>query len=207
MAKKGSGNWIERQASDHFVRQRNQFSTRSRAFFKLTEINKKRPFIKKGHKIIDLGAAPGGWSEAASRLVGQTGHILSVDSKNLESVKNSTFLQIDCLNKNLLDEIEKTFSLDSVDAVISDMAPNLSGIKPKDEAAWLELVEVSMAVALAFLKKNGVFLVKFFQFGDTVSAYNRIQSKFDEVQRMKPVSSRTDSSEFYVIANGKKSLL
>ena len=87
------------------------------------------------------------------------------------------------------------------------MAPNLSGIKPKDEAAWLELVEVSMAVALAFLKKNGVFLVKFFQFGDTVSAYNRIQSKFNEVQRMKPVSSRTDSSEFYVIANGKKSLL
>ena len=113
------------------------------------------------------------------------------------------FLQIDCLNKNLLDEIEKTFSLDSVDAVISDMAPNLSGIKPKDEVK-IELVEVSMAVALAFLIKNGVFLVKFFQFGDTVSAYNRIQSRFTEVQRMKPVSSRTDSSEFYVIANGKK---
>ena len=207
MAKKGSSKWIERQASDHFVRQRDQLSTRSRAFFKLTEINKKKPFIKKGHKIIDLGAAPGGWSEAASRLVGQTGHILSVDSKNFESVKNSTFLQIDCLNKNLLDEIEKTFSLDSVDAVISDMAPNLSGIKPKDEAAWLELVEASMAVALAFLKENGVFLVKFFQYGDTASAYNRIQSRFRRVQRMKPLSSRVNSPEFYVIANGKKMAL
>mgnify|MGYP001197700049 CR=1 FL=1 len=107
----------------------------------------------------------------------------------------------------MLDEIEKTFSLDSVDAVISDMAPNLSGIKPKDEAAWLELVEASMAVALAFLKENGVFLVKFFQYGDTASAYNRIQSRFKRVQRIKPLSSRADSPEFYVIANEKKMAL
>lgn len=204
MSKKTSKKWLDRQAKDPFVKQRNELSARSRAFFKLVEINKKKQFIKKGNKIIDLGAAPGGWSEAASGLVGEEGQILSVDSRSFKRVANSTQLKINCLDTGLRDEIKNVFALESVDVVMSDMAPNLSGIKPKDEAAWLELVEVSLAVALSFLKKNGVFLVKFFQFGDTASAYSRIQNRFNLVQNIKPTSSRSDSSEFYVFASRKK---
>ena len=204
MSKKTNKRWLERQAKDPYVKQRNDLSIRSRAFFKLIEINKKKQFIKKGYKVIDLGAAPGGWSEAASELVGDEGQILSVDSRPFKKVTNATILKIDCLDESLGQEISNIFALSSVDVVMSDMAPNLSGIKPKDEAAWLRLVEVSLSTAISFLKKNGVFLVKFFQFGDTASAYNRIQSRFCSVRRIKPSSSRSDSSEFYVLAARKK---
>ncbi len=186
------------------MKQRNQLSARSRAFFKLVEINDKQRFIKKGHKVIDMGAAPGGWSEAACEMIGSRGHILSIDSSDFKSVRNGTRLKINCLDVCLEDEIKKVFMPDSVDVVMSDMAPNLSGIKAKDEAAWLRLVEVSLSTAQLFLQKNGVFLVKFFQFRDTASAYNRIQDRFEIVQRLKPKSSRSESSEFYVLAKKKK---
>lgn len=186
------------------MKQRNQLCARSRAFFKLVEINDKQRFIKKGQKVIDMGAAPGGWSEAACEIIGSRGHILSIDSSDFKSVRNGTCLKIDCFDACLEDEIKKVFVPNSVDVVMSDMAPNLSGIKARDEAAWLRLVEVSLSTAQLFLQKNGVFLVKFFQFRDTASAYNRIQNVFREVQRLKPKSSRTESTEFYVLAKGKK---
>lgn len=205
MSRKTSSKWIDRQVKDPFVKQRNQLSARSRAFFKLVEINDKKHFIKKGYKVIDMGAAPGGWSEAACEIIGSRGHILSIDSIDFRSVRNGTCLKIDCLDACLEDEIKKVFVAGSVDVVMSDMAPNLSGIKAKDEAEWLKLVDVSLSTAQLFLQKNGAFLVKFFQFGDTASAYNRIQNRFEVVQRLKPKSSRSESSEFYVLAQRKKS--
>ena len=175
MSRKTSSKWIDRQIKDPFVKQRNHLSARSRAFFKLVEINDKQRFIKKGYKVIDMGAAPGGWSEAACKIIGPRGHILSIDSSDFKSLRNGTCLKIDCLDACLEDEIKKVFVPGSVDVVMSDMAPNLSGIKAKDEAAWLRLVEVSLSTAELFLQKNGAFLVKFFQFRDTASAYNRIK--------------------------------
>lgn len=204
MSKKASNKWIDRQTKDPFVRRRIQLSTRSRAYFKLVEINDKQRFIKKGYKVIDMGAAPGGWSEAASEVVGSHGHILSIDSSDLKRVRNGTSLKINCFDARLRNEISKVFLPGSVDVLMSDMAPNLSGIKAKDEAAWLSLVDASRQTAQLFLHKNGVFLVKFFQFRDTASAYTRIKNSFCAVQRFKPKASRAKSSEFYVIAKGKK---
>ena len=204
MSKKTSSRWITRQTKDPFVRRRNQLSTRSRAFFKLVEINDKQRFINKGCKVIDMGAAPGGWSEAASEVVGPHGHILSIDNSDLRSVRNGTSLKINCFDARLEDKISEVFVPGSVDVVMSDMAPNLSGIRAKDEANWLELVNVSISIAESFLQKNGSFLVKFFQFRDTASAYKRIQNRFHLVQRLKPKSSRSESSEFYVLAKTKK---
>lgn len=204
MSRKTSNKWIDRQIKDPFVKQRNHLSARSRAFFKLVEINDKQRFIKKGYKVIDMGAAPGGWSEAACEIIGPRGHILSIDSSDFKSLRNGTCLKIDCLDACLEDEIKKVFVPGSVDVVMSDMAPNLSGIKAKDEAAWLRLVEVSLSTAELFLQKNGAFLVKFFQFRDTASAYNRIKSRFEIVQRLKPKSSRSQSAEFYILAKKKK---
>ena len=204
MSKKTSSKWINRQTKDPFVKRRNQLSARSRAFFKLVEINDKQRFIKKGYKVIDMGAAPGGWSEAASEVIGSHGHILSVDSSDFKSVRNGTSLKINCLDPRLKGKITGVFVPGSVDVVMSDMAPNLSGIKARDEANWLDLVDVSLSIADLFLQKNGTFLVKFFQFKDTASAYNRIQNSFRMVKRLKPQSSRAESSEFYVLAKGKK---
>ena len=204
MSKKTNSKWINRQTKDPFVKRRNQLSARSRAFFKLVEINAKKHFIKRGYKVIDMGAAPGGWSEAASEVIGPHGHILSVDSCDFKSVRNGTSLKINCLDPRLRGKITEVFVPGSVDVVMSDMAPNLSGIKARDEANWLDLVNVSLSIADLFLQKNGAFLVKFFQFRDTASAYNRIQDSFQVVKRLKPESSRAESSEFYVLAKGKK---
>ena len=204
MSKKTGSKWINRQRKDPFVKRRDQLSIRSRAFFKLVEINDKQCFIRKGFRVIDLGAAPGGWSEAASEVVGSHGHILSIDSSDLRSVRNGSCLKINCLDVKLKEKISEVFAPGSVEVVMSDMAPNLSGIKAKDEANWLDLVDASLSIAELFLQKNGAFLVKFFQFRDTSSAYNRIQNSFRVVKRLKPRSSRPDSSEFYVLAKGKK---
>ena len=204
MSRKTSNKWIDRQIKDPFVKQRNHLSARSRAFLSWLRLTINNVLSRRGHKVIDMGAAPGGWSEAACEIIGPRGHILSIDSSDFKSLRNGTCLKIDCLDACLEDEIKKVFVPGSVDVVMSDMAPNLSGIKAKDEAAWLRLVEVSLSTAELFLQKNGAFLVKFFQFRDTASAYNRIKSRFEIVQRLKPKSSRSQSAEFYILAKKKK---
>ena len=202
MSRKTSSKWIDRQVKDPFVKQRNQLSARSRAFFKLVEINDKKHFIKKGYKVIDMGAAPGGWSEAACEIIGSRGHILSIDSIDFKSVRNGTCLKIDCLDACLEDKIKKVFVPGSVDVVMSDMAASSSGHKKTDHLRIMALCETAAYFAFDVLEEGGTFVAKVLAGGAESDLQTLLKQKFTKVYNVKPLSSRSDSSEKFVVALG-----
>ena len=201
---KSSHNWLREHFNDPFVKQAQKDGYRSRASYKLLEIQEKDRLIRPGMSVIDLGAAPGGWSQVTSRLIGGQGRLIASDILEMDSIPDVTFIQGDFTQDEVLQRILEAVGDSHVDLVISDMAPNMSGTPAVDMPRAMFLCELALDLATRVLKPGGDFLIKIFQ-GEGFDVYLKdVRSKFDKVQMRKPSSSRDRSREQYLLARGFK---
>ncbi|ANC01672.1 MULTISPECIES: 23S rRNA (uridine(2552)-2'-O)-methyltransferase RlmE [Pseudomonas] len=201
---KSSHNWLREHFNDPFVKQAQKDGYRSRASYKLLEIQEKDRLIRPGMSVIDLGAAPGGWSQVTSRLIGGQGRLIASDILEMDSIPDVTFIQGDFTQDSVLEQILQAVGDSHVDLVISDMAPNMSGTPAVDMPRAMFLCELALDLATRVLKPGGDFLIKIFQ-GEGFDVYLKdVRSKFDKVQMRKPSSSRDRSREQYLLARGYK---
>ncbi|WP_277502145.1 23S rRNA (uridine(2552)-2'-O)-methyltransferase RlmE [Pseudomonas hunanensis] len=201
---KSSANWLREHFNDPFVKQAQKDGYRSRASYKLLEIQEKDRLIRPGMSVIDLGAAPGGWSQVTSRLIGGQGRLIASDILEMDSIPDVTFIQGDFTQDEVLQQILQAVGDSHVDLVISDMAPNMSGTPAVDMPRAMFLCELALDLATRVLKPGGDFLIKIFQ-GEGFDIYLKdVRSKFDKVQMRKPSSSRDRSREQYLLGKGFK---
>lgn len=192
--------WVQERKRDYYYRKAKEEKYRSRAAYKLLQAVKKYRFIKKGNIVVDLGAAPGGWLQATSKIVGENGFVLGVDLKPIEPFSQDNIQTIvgDINSEETLEQILKIL-LVKADVVISDVSPNISGVWEVDHARQIDLAEHSMKIALKILKPSGNFFVKVFQ-GDMLDDFiKKMKEHFKIVKVTKPEASRTKSSEMYVL--------
>lgn len=202
--KKSSVQWLNRQLNDPYVREAQERGYRSRASFKILEINEKFKLFKKGNKVLDLGSAPGGWSQMLVDVVGEN-NILAVDILPMEEIAGVKFIQKDFLAEDATKVILEQMNGQKYDAVISDMAANTTGDKKTDHLRTSLLVESALDFALTVLKDGGCFVAKVFQGGVEKEIFDKLRQNFEIVKHFKPNSSRKDSVEIYVVAmNFKK---
>ena len=195
-----SKRWLQRQQRDPYVRQAQQSHYRSRAVYKLIEINEKDRLFHKGQTVIDLGAAPGSWSQYASELVGDQGRVVAVDILTMAPIDNVLFIQGDFTERTVCDQCVQALNGRNADLVISDLAPNLSGIRATDQARSMALADLVKALAYQVLHLGGDMLLKVFQ-GEGVAELRRdLQEHFQKVVTRKPMASRDSSREFYILA-------
>ncbi|MGE7993298.1 23S rRNA (uridine(2552)-2'-O)-methyltransferase RlmE [Pseudomonas sp. NPDC089554] len=201
---KSSHNWLREHFNDPFVKQAQKDGYRSRASYKLLEIQEKDKLIRPGMSVIDLGAAPGGWSQVTSRLIGGQGRLIASDILEMDTIPDVTFIQGDFTQDEVLAQILQAVGDSHVDLVISDMAPNMSGTPAVDMPRAMFLCELALDLATRVLRPGGDFLIKIFQ-GEGFDVYLKdVRSKFDKVQMRKPSSSRDRSREQYLLARGFK---
>ncbi|MFK8329615.1 23S rRNA (uridine(2552)-2'-O)-methyltransferase RlmE [Pseudomonas sp. BJa5] len=199
---KTSKKWLERHVSDPYVKQAQKDGYRSRASYKLLEVQEKYKLIRPGMSVVDLGAAPGGWSQVTSRLIGGQGRLIASDILEMDSIPDVTFIQGDFTQDAVLAQILEAVGNSHVDLVISDMAPNMSGTPAVDIPKAMFLCELALDLATRVLKPGGDFLIKIFQ-GEGFDVYLKdARQKFDKVQMFKPDSSRDSSREQYLLARG-----
>lgn len=199
---KSSARWLNEHVNDPFVKQAQKDGYRSRASYKLLEINEKDKLIRPGMLVVDLGSAPGGWSQVASRLVGTSGRVIASDILPMDSLPDVTFIQGDFTEDSVFEQILQAINGDPVDVVISDMAPNLSGIAAADQAASIYLIELALDMAQQVLKPKGSFIAKAFQGEGYETFVKEVRSHFDTVVIRKPEASRSRSREVYVVGKG-----
>lgn len=201
---KSSGRWLKEHFEDLFVKQSQADGWRSRASYKLLEIQEKDRIFRSGTKVVDLGAAPGGWSQVAVTLVGEQGRVVASDILPMDGIAGVDFVQGDFTDDAVLENILTTIGSEQVDLVISDMAPNMSGSLSVDQPNAMYLVELALDLARQVLRQNGNFLVKVFQ-GEGFDAYLQdMRSSFTKVQARKPAASRARSREVYLLGTGFK---
>ena len=201
---KSSGRWLKEHFDDHYVKQSQKDGWRSRASYKLLEIQEKDHIFRPGSKVVDLGAAPGGWSQVAVQLVGEQGRVVASDILPMDAIAGVDFVQGDFTEESVLEQILATIGVDKVDLVISDMAPNMSGALSVDQPNAMYLVELALDLSRQVLRKGGVFLTKVFQ-GEGFDEYLKdMKTSFAKVQTRKPQASRTRSREVYLLASGFK---
>ena len=201
---KSSARWLKEHVNDPFVKQAQKDGYRSRASYKLKELSDKDKLIKPGMLVIDLGSAPGGWSQVASELVGDHGKLIASDILTMDPLPGVDFIQGDFTEEAVFDQIMAAIGGQPVDVVISDMAPNLSGISSADQAASIYLIELALDMANQVLKPKGSFVAKAFQ-GEGYDAFvAQVREQFDSVVIRKPDSSRARSREVYVVGRGFK---
>ncbi|MHC8365184.1 23S rRNA (uridine(2552)-2'-O)-methyltransferase RlmE [Pseudomonas sp. ZT5P21] len=199
---KTSLGWLKRHVNDPYVKQAQKDGYRSRASYKLLEVQEKYKLIRPGMSVVDLGAAPGGWSQVTSRLIGGQGRLIASDILEMDSIPDVTFIQGDFTQDEVLVQILEAVGNSQVDLVISDMAPNMSGTPEVDMPKAMFLCELALDLAARILKPGGNFVIKVFQ-GEGFDAYVKdARQKFDKVQMIKPDSSRGSSREQYMLAWG-----
>ena len=205
MAKKGSSRrWMHEHLNDEYVKKAQKEGYRSRAVYKLLEIINKNKIIKKGNKVLDLGAAPGGWSQIAAKIVGDSGQVIASDILSIEKIDRVNFIQGDFTEQSVYDELLKLTNENSIDIVLSDMAPNMSGQLSVDLPKSIYLAELAIDIAVKTLTMNGYFIVKIFQ-GDGFDAYvKNARQTFKKVSIIKPKASRPRSKEVYLLASQLK---
>jgi len=201
---KSSKRWLREHFTDNYVKLARQNDYRSRAAYKLLEIQQKDNIIRLGEVVVDLGAAPGGWSEVAAKLVGRTGKVFAVDILPMKPIVGVEFIQGDFTKNEVLEALLNRLNKQSVDLVISDMAPNISGIETMDQTRGMYLVESAFDFAKRTLKPGGTFLVKVFQGKEFEALLNKIKKSFAEVAILKPKASRARSREIFLLAKGFK---
>ena len=205
MAKKGSSRrWMREHLNDEYVKKAQKEGYRSRAVYKLLEIIDKNQIFSKGDRVIDLGAAPGGWSQVASKIVGKTGQIIASDILLIEKIPGVDFLQGDFTEMSFYDALLTLTKGKKINTVLSDMSPNMSGQLSVDQPKSMYLAELALDMAIKTLTPNGHFLVKVFQ-GDGFDSYVQIaRQNFKNVAIKKPRASRARSKEVYLVASQLK---
>lgn len=202
---RSSSRWLSEHFSDEYVKQAQALGYRSRAVFKLKELAEKDHLLKPGMVIVDLGAAPGGWSQYAVEKVGRSGRIIALDLLPVEPLEGVSFIQGDFRESSVLAALSEALGGREVDLVMSDMAPNMSGNRVVDQARGMYLAELALECACDLLKPGGAFVTKLFQ-GADVDAYVRIaRQRFSKISMRKPKASRDRSAEVYLVALGRRS--
>lgn len=195
-----SQRWRQRQERDVYVEQATRAGWRSRAVFKLEQIQAKERLLESGTVCVDLGSAPGSWSQLAARLVGPTGRVIAVDLLPMEPLPGVDFLAGDFTAPETLRALRELVGEKSVDLVMSDMAPNISGNRTIDQARTLALLDEALAFACEVLRPGGNFLAKAFQ-GEGIDGFTReLKRHFKVVKTLKPKASRPESREIYLLA-------
>ena len=199
---KSSKQWLKEHFEDDYVRQSKELGLRSRASFKLLEIQEKDKLFKAGMTVVDLGAAPGGWSQVAAKFVGESGRVIASDILPLDALRGVEFLQGDFTEDLILEKLKLMLPPEGADLVISDMAPNMTGMKVIDQAKLMNLAELALDLARSVLKPEAYFLVKVFH-GEGLDQFKiDLSSHFKSVKVRKPHASRARSSEIYLLAQG-----
>lgn len=194
--------WIERHLNDPYVKKAQQQGYRSRASYKILEIQEQDKIFRPGMSIVDLGAAPGGWCQVLTKIVGAKGRLIALDILAMEPIPGVTVLQGDFTEQSTLDALEAIVQGQPLDWVVSDMSPNISGIIDVDQPRVIELTELAWEFAKDHLKPGGGFLFKIFQ-GEGFDLFIRtIRKHFKQVNVRKPDASRSASRELYVLARG-----
>jgi 23S rRNA (uridine2552-2'-O)-methyltransferase len=196
--------WLERQLNDPYVAQAKRDGYRSRAAYKLIEIDDKYRFLKSGLTVVDLGAAPGGWSQIAAKRIGAAegkGRVIAIDLLEMPEIKGVAFAQLDFLSEAAPEKLVAMMG-GRADVVLSDMAANTTGHRKTDQLRILGLVEGAAAFASEVLNPGGTFVAKVFQSGAEAELLAQLKRDFTTVRHVKPASSRQDSSERYVLATG-----
>ena len=195
---------MQEHFDDEYVKKAQAMGYRSRSTFKLVEIQEKDKIIKPGMNVIDLGAAPGGWSDYARKIVGKKNKVIALDLLEIEPIEGVDFIQGDFRENDVLDELYRVLEGAPVDLVMSDMAPNISGNKEMDQPRSIYLAELALDTAQTVLNKGGTFLIKMFQ-GAGFDEYKRdVTKSFSSIVIRKPKSSRARSNEVYILAKGFK---
>jgi 23S rRNA (uridine2552-2'-O)-methyltransferase len=196
-----STRWLQRQLNDPFVQEAKARGYRCRAAFKIMEIDSKFKIFKKGYRVLDLGSAPGGWSQVVSEKVGD-GNVLAVDILKMDAIPGVKFIQQDFLAPEAEDIILKKMDNKKYNVVMSDMATNTTGDKKTDHIRTMLLVESAFNFSIQVLADEGVFICKIFQGGTEKNLLDRMKYYFKSVKHFKPTSSRKNSVEMYVVASG-----
>lgn len=199
--KNSSTRWLQRQLNDPYVQQARRDGYRSRAAYKLIELNEKFDFLRPGQRVLDLGAAPGGWSQVALEHVGKTGSVVGVDLLPMDSMAGAVFLEKDFNDDDAPDIIRKALG-GPADIVMSDMAANTTGHPPTDHIRIIALCEMAYDFATEVLSPGGVFLCKVLRGGTENDLLALMKQQFETVKHAKPKASRQDSAESYVVAIG-----
>ena len=201
--KASSQRWLERQLNDPYVAQARAKGYRSRAAFKLLELDAKFRFLRKGARVLDLGAAPGGWTQIAVAKAGENGRVVAADILPMEPVEGAIVFEADLLDEDTSEMLKAALG-GPADVVLSDMAAPTTGHRQTDHIRTVALFEAALDVAEGVLKPGGAFVGKVFQGGATGELLQRIKKRFKDVKHVKPPASRAESVELYVVATGFK---
>ncbi len=196
--------WIHEHVNDTYVQRARAEGWRSRAAFKLTEIDDKDKLLKPGMTVVDLGSAPGSWSQVAARRVAPGGRLIALDLLPMEAMHGVEFIQGDFREDEVLQALSTALDGRQVDLVLSDMAPNMSGIAVVDQARVMLLAELTLEFCTEHLKPGGDMLVKVFQGDGFMELRKALQQQFVTLQMRKPAASRNRSAEIYLLARGKR---
>jgi len=203
-----SKQWTQRQRNDPYVKRAHEEGWRARSAFKLMELDDSDKLFSKARVVVDLGAAPGGWSQVALSKLGGRGRVFALDLLSMEPLEGVHWIQGDFRDQPVLEELEaelkKMGEETRVDVVLSDMAPNISGIGPSDQAKSMYLAELALAFAKDWVNPNGVFVVKVFQGAGFDAFLTDVRGSFQTVKVRKPKASRAESREVYLVARGLK---
>ena len=206
MGKKKSSSraWLKEHHDDIFVQRAQKEGYRSRAVYKLMEINDKDQVLRRGMSVLDLGSAPGGWSQVAAKLVGEAGRVVASDILLMDALPDVVFVQGDFTEQETYDRIVASLNDKPLDVVLSDMAPNMSGMPEVDQPRSMYLVELATELAGRALAPGGAFITKVFQGEGFEPWFRQIRDRFDRVTTRKPAASRPRSREVYIVASGFK---
>ena len=204
MAKKRSSSkaWLKEHREDPYVQQAQREGYRSRACYKLLELQERDKLIRPGMTVLDLGSAPGGWSQVAVALVGHSGRVIASDILPMDTIAGVDFIQGDFTEEEVFEQLLAALAGTPVDLVISDMAPNMSGMNAVDQPRSIYLVELALDMARQVLAPGGAFVSKVFQGEGFDELYRDTRESFDRVLTRKPKASRPRSREVYVVARG-----
>jgi 23S rRNA (uridine2552-2'-O)-methyltransferase len=201
---KTSKAWMREHVTDPYVKRANAEGFRSRAAYKLQQIDAKDKLLRPGMRVVDLGAAPGGWSQVAAKAVGRSGRVIALDLLEMAQVPGVTVICGDFQEQSVLEQVESALEGEPVDLVLSDMAPNISGIASADQARAIGLAELALEFALKHLKPQGNFLVKSFHGAGYDGLVTTLRRSFQQVYTRKPDASRSRSSEVFLLGKGLK---
>jgi len=197
---KSSGSWLRRHVTDPFVKQAQIDGYRSRSAYKLIELDERDRLMRPGMKVLDLGSAPGGWSQVAAKAVGAKGRVLATDLLPMDPIRNVDFIQGDFTSDTVVEQIKTWLGDGKFDLVISDIAPNLSGIDSADQARSIYFLELALDTVRLMLKPGANFVAKMFQGQGSDEYVKELRKHFGKISIRKPKASRPESREVYIVA-------